>query len=126
MARSDRRIFNKKTNRKANPRVNRNSDQPVQKKINKQVVKRLYRKEPISSFLIVVGLLELVIGGVDGEWSLFSLGLGLVLGAVFVRWSQIRKRRREVEKILPRRYLPPSDGSQPLPYLDLANDEQRR
>lgn len=88
---------------------------------NRKFFKTLYRKEPISSFLVVVGLMEVVIGGVDEQWSLFSLGLGLVLGAMVVRSSQLRKRQREVEKMMPRRYLPPGRIPQPLPRL--VNDQ---
>ena len=80
--------------------------------------KRLYQKEPISSFLIVLGLIQVVIGGVDYQWNLFSLGLGLVLGAFVVRWSQMRKHRIERDKVLPRRYLSPSKTPQPLPRWD--------
>ncbi|OKH18426.1 hypothetical protein [[Limnothrix rosea] IAM M-220] len=85
---------------------------------HKKFFTRIYRKEPISSFLIVMGLIQLVIGGVDSQWNLFSLGSGLVLGAFFVRWSQIRKRRMESERVLPRRYLPPSETPSPLPHWD--------
>ena len=84
----------------------------------KKFFKRIYQKEPISSFLIVMGLIQLVIGGVDSQWNLFSLGSGLVLGAFVVRWSQIRKRRLESERVLPRRYLPPSEAPRPLPRWD--------
>ncbi|AFY37782.1 hypothetical protein Lepto7376_1438 [[Leptolyngbya] sp. PCC 7376] len=81
-------------------------------------LKRIYQKEPISSFLIVMGLIQLVIGGVDSQWNLFSLGFGLVLGAFFVRWSQTRKHRLESERVLPRRYLSPSKSPRPLPRWD--------
>ena len=83
--------------------------------------KRIYQKEPISSFLIVLGLIQVVIGGVDCKWNLFSLGLGLVLGAFVVRWSQVRKYRVDREKILPRRYLSSSKTVQPLPRWNEAD-----
>ena len=81
--------------------------------------KRLYQKEPISSFLIVCGLMQVVIGGVDYQWNLFSLGLGLVMGAFVVRWSQTRKHRIERNKVLPRRYLYTLDQ---LPNLLLGQE----
>lgn len=88
--------------------------------------KRIYQKEPISSFLIVLGLIQVVIGGVDCKWNLFSLGLGLVLGAFVVRWSQVRKYRLDREKVMPRRYLSSSRTSQPLPRWDAGSwDEER-
>lgn len=92
-------------------------------RFNRQTFKRLYRKEPISSFLIVMGLIEVMIGGADEHWSLFSLGLGLVLGAFFVRWSQLRKARLEYQKVLSRRYLPSSEANLPLPRL--VNEKSR-
>ena len=85
---------------------------------NSKFFRRIYRKEPISSFLIVMGLIQLVIGGVDSQWSLFSLGFGVVIGAFVVQWSQGRKYRLERERILPRRYLAPSEASRPLPRWD--------
>jgi hypothetical protein len=94
--------------------------------------KRLYNKEPISSFLLLVGIMEGLIGGVHGQWSLFSLGLGLVLGAFVVRRSQLQQARLDRNRVLPRRYLPPSQKpQQPLPPLGqlptkpLANNKRR-
>lgn len=93
-------------------------------RLDRRTFKRLYRKEPISSFLILMGVIELVIGGVDGQWSLFSLGLGLVLGAIAVRWSKGRKNRLESQRVLPRRYLPPSESvNAPLPQF--VKDQRR-
>jgi hypothetical protein len=84
----------------------------------KTTLKRLYNKEPLSSFLLLVGIMEGLIGGVHGQWSLFSLGLGLVLGAFVVRRSQLQKARLDANRVLPRRYLPPSQTpGQPLPPL---------
>ena len=85
---------------------------------NSKFFKRIYRKEPISSFLIVMGLIQLVIGGVDSQWSLFSLGFGVVIGAFVVRWSQGRKHRLQRERVSTRRYLAPSKGARPLPRWD--------
>ncbi|MGB2926253.1 MAG: hypothetical protein WBB82_13210 [Limnothrix sp.] len=91
---------------------------------NRQFFKKLYRKEPISSFLIMMGIMQVVIGGVDEQWNLFSLGLGLMLGAVVVRWSQIRKHKRSPAGAMSRRYLPPSESLQSLPKL--VNEQQQR
>jgi hypothetical protein len=92
-------------------------------RLNRRTVKRLYRKEPVSSFLIVMGLIEVVIGGVDEQWGLFAVGLGFVLGAIAVRWSRIRREPQDLQRVLPRRYLPPSEINVPLPRL--ANEKQR-
>lgn len=92
-------------------------------RFNRRTAKGLYRKEPISSFLIMMGLVEVVIGGVDEQWGLFTVGLGFVLGAIAVRWSRIRRNQGTTKQVLPRRYLPPSDVNAPLPQL--LNEKQR-
>ncbi|ACA98147.1 MULTISPECIES: hypothetical protein [Cyanophyceae] len=92
-------------------------------RFNRRTVKRLYRKEPVSSFLIVMGLIEVVIGGVDEHWGLFTIGLGFVLGAIAIRWSRIRRDQRDLNRVLPRRYLPPTEVNVPLPQL--MNERQR-
>lgn len=91
-------------------------------RFNRRTAKRLYRKEPISSFLIMMGLVEVVIGGVDEQWGLFTVGLGFVLGAIAIRWARIQKQG-ELNRVLPRRYLPPGDVNVPLPSL--AKEKQR-
>ena len=47
------------------------------------VLKRLYRKEPISSFIIIVGAVDAVLGGVNELGALMILGLltsGMAIG----------------------------------------------
>ncbi|BAW95289.1 hypothetical protein NIES970_01920 [[Synechococcus] sp. NIES-970] len=92
-------------------------------RLNRRTVKRLYRKEPVSSFLIVMGLIEVVIGGVDEQWGLFVVGLGFVLGAIAIRWSRIRRDPQDFKQVLSRRYLPSSEMNVPLPHL--AREKQR-
>ena len=83
------------------------------------VLKRLYRKEPISSFLIVVGAVDAVIGGVNEVGTLMILGLltsGVSLG---YRWWCIQQAETKLEfKSKQQRYLAPSASSTPLPNLD--------
>ena len=40
-----------------------------------KLFKSTYRKEPISSFVVILGITDAVIGGVAGQISLFSIGL---------------------------------------------------
>jgi hypothetical protein len=90
------------------------------------VLKRLYRKEPISSFIIVVGAVDAVLGGVNEVGTLMILGLltsGLAIG---YRWwciqqaesrfdpAQAKQRQRKSKQL----YLPPSANRIPLPNLD--------
>ncbi|MBV5257740.1 hypothetical protein FLX56_04800 [Synechococcus moorigangaii CMS01] len=93
-------------------------------RFNRRTVKHLYRKEPISSFVILMGLVEVVIGGVDEQWGLFTVGLGFVLGAIAIRWSRIRRDQQEMQRVLPRRYLPPSEVSGNVPLPRLINEKQ--
>jgi hypothetical protein len=90
------------------------------------VLKRLYRKEPISSFLIVVGAVDAVIGGVNEIGTLMILGLLTSGISVGYRWwciqqaetrsdpSQSKQRHRKSKQL----YLPPSSARTPLPNLD--------
>ena len=82
------------------------------------VLKRLYRKEPISSFLIVVGAVDAVLGGVNGIGTLMILGLltsGLSLG---YRWWCIQQAETKLDFKSKQLYLPPSSNHNPLPNLD--------
>lgn len=76
-----------------------------------------YRKEPISSFILVVGAVNLVLGGVGQRWSLFSLGLVVAMIAVGLRWWQGQKSTAIASKHQPQRFLPPSSSRPPLPML---------
>jgi len=87
-------------------------------------IKVAYRKEPISSFILIVGAVDAVIGGVGGRWSLLSVGLTMVFVAALVRWLQIQKSQEEIAKQPPRRYLPPSSSQTPLPLL--TSEKNRR
>jgi hypothetical protein len=44
-----------------------------------------YRREPISSFLLTLGAVDMVLGGLDDRWVLFSLGLSTVGVAIGIR-----------------------------------------
>ncbi len=46
----------------------------------------MYRKEPIPSFLVTIGLVNAIIGGLNDRTGLFSLGLATVGGAILWRW----------------------------------------
>ncbi len=51
----------------------------------KPISKLFYRREPISSFLLTLGAVDMVLGGLDDRWVLFSLGLSTVGVAIGVR-----------------------------------------
>jgi hypothetical protein len=52
---------------------------------SKPIGKLFYRREPISSFLLTLGAVDMVLGGLDDRWVLFSLGLSTVGLAIGVR-----------------------------------------
>jgi hypothetical protein len=82
------------------------------------VLKRIYRKEPISSFLIVVGAVDAVLGGVNEIGTLMILGLltsGLSIG---YRWWCIQQAETRQDLKSKQLYLPPSSNRNPLPNLD--------
>lgn len=78
----------------------------------------VYRKEPISGFILILGLTDAVIGGVGGRWSLFSVGITIALLALLARWRQLPKRATEAVASKPVRSLLPPHSSRPeLPLL---------
>ena len=82
-----------------------------------KLFKSTYRKEPISSFMVILGITDAVIGGMGGQISLFSIGLLVIIGGILVRRSQTRKFQA-ISARRPARYrLPPSSSRQPLPLL---------
>ncbi|NEO25728.1 MAG: hypothetical protein F6K03_02210 [Kamptonema sp. SIO4C4] len=79
-----------------------------------------YRKDPISSFILTVGLVDAVLGGVGEYWTLFGLG-GVTIGtAIAWRWLQ-NPPPLPPGKESPKGYLPPA---MPLPHL--TKEKQRK
>jgi hypothetical protein len=83
-----------------------------------------YRKEPISSFILIVGSVDAVIGGIGQRWSLLSIGITLALIAVVLRVLQTQKNQTATVKSTARYVLPPSTSRPPLPLL--VNDKTNR
>ena len=76
-----------------------------------------YRKEPISSFILIMGVVDGILGGFNHSWTLVSFGLLLLVTSATVRWLQVQKTENSISQQSPRRYLPPSEGQTPLPIL---------
>ena len=82
-----------------------------------KLFKSTYRKEPISSFVVVFGVTDAAIGGFGGQVSPFSIGLLVTIAGIVVRWLQIRKFQA-IRTTRPARYrLSPGSSRQPLPLL---------
>jgi len=89
-------------------------------------LKSAYRKEPLPSFLITIGVVDAVIGGLDDRWSLFTFGLGTVGIAIALRWWLIQQRCPEPPQPVPQRYLPSSSSRSPLPMLTNSKKNPRQ
>lgn len=76
-----------------------------------------YRKEPISGFILILGAVDAVIGGVGGRWTLLSFGLVMVLSGALLRWYKVQKAESVVGEKPARYFLPPSQSRPPLPLL---------
>jgi hypothetical protein len=87
-------------------------------------LKVAYRKEPISSFILIVGAVDAVIGGVGSRWSLLSFGVMMVVLAALLRWWQTQKAQATFSEETARHYLPPSSSRAPLPML--TSEKHRR
>jgi hypothetical protein len=81
------------------------------------VLKRLYRKEPVSSFILIFGAVDAVIGGVNEIGTLMILGLLTSGAAIGYRWWCIRQAESESDRKSRQLYLPSSERT-PLPNLD--------
>ena len=82
-------------------------------------LKRLYRKEPISSFIIIVGAVDAVLGGVNEAGTLMILGLLTSGMAIGYRWWCIQQSETGAERKSKQLYLPSADlNRSPLPDLD--------
>jgi hypothetical protein len=82
------------------------------------VLKRLYRKEPISSFIIIIGGVDAVIGGVNELGTLMILGLLTSGMAIGYRWWCIQQAETKLDRKSKQLSLPPAANRAPLPNLD--------
>ncbi|MEQ9368563.1 MAG: hypothetical protein RIG63_05955 [Coleofasciculus chthonoplastes F3-SA18-01] len=88
--------------------------------------KLAYRKEPISSFIVTVGAVDAVIGGVGERWSLLTFGLMMVMLAIGLRWWQSQRRQTELAEQPVTHYLPSSPSRPPLPMLSTSKRHPHR
>ncbi len=80
-------------------------------------LKVAYRKEPISSFVVIVGSVDAVIGGVGESWSLLSFGVMMVMLAIILRWWQSQRKESQLAEQPVTRFLPPASSRPPLPLM---------
>ncbi len=82
-------------------------------------LKSTYRREPITSFVITMALMELMIGGFEQEWSLLGLAGVMVVGAIVIRYRQGNRQEMRSPDLNQRTeyYLPPASSRPILPRL---------
>lgn len=83
-----------------------------------RILKSAYRREPIVSFVVTIGTVDAVIGGVGSSLSLLSFGLGSVGVALILRWWLLQRAKIEQPEAAPEYYLPPSSSRPALPKLN--------
>ena len=91
-----------------------------------RILKSAYRKEPISSFIVIVGAVDAVIGGVGERWSLLSFGIMMVMFAIALRWWQSQRREAELAEQPVTHFLPPSSSRPALPMLSTTKRKPHR
>lgn len=89
-----------------------------------KILKSAYRREPISSFIVIVGAVDAVIGGFGERWSLLTFGLMMVVLAVAFRWWQTQQKESELAEQPVTHFLPPGSSRPALPILS-TNKRQR-
>lgn len=91
-----------------------------------RILKSAYRKEPISSFIIIVGAVDAVIGGVGEHWSLLTFGLTMVVLAAAVRWWQTQRKETSLAEQPVTHFLPPTSSRPALPMLNATKRQPPR
>ncbi len=84
-------------------------------------LKSAYRKEPLISVLITMGVVDALIGGFDDKWSLFAFGLGTAGVTLLLKlWLRQQRRPLPAEEPVVQHYLPSRSSSSTLPMLTIA------
>ncbi|MFM5889369.1 MAG: hypothetical protein ACKOQS_13945 [Dolichospermum sp.] len=83
-------------------------------------LKSAYRKEPIVSVLLTVGVIDALIGGLDDSWSLFTFGLATAGVAFAFKLWRVQQRPSLPEEFVVQHYLPPQSSTAPLPVLKIS------
>ncbi len=84
-----------------------------------RVLRVAYRRDPIPSFLVTMGVADIALGGLSSHGGLLILGLLIAGGALGMKWIQGQRRNDLFTEPLPQRYLPPSPSQTELPMLSI-------
>jgi hypothetical protein len=87
-----------------------------------RIVKSAYRKEPLITILITMGIVDALIGGLDDSWALFIFGLGTAGTALIIRWLRIKQSPtlQEPEVPVKQLYLTSHSSNSSLPMLSIS------
>lgn len=85
-----------------------------------RLLRSAYRKEPITSFVVTVGVVDAAIGGMGASGSLLAFGLGTAGVAMALRWWQFYRSGAEQTAPAPEYYLPPQSSRPQLPVLNVS------
>lgn len=83
-------------------------------------LKSAYRKEPLISVLITIGVVDALIGGFDDKWSLFAFGLGTAGMTLLFKFWRSQQRRPITDEPVVQHYLPSHSSSPTLPMLSIS------
>jgi hypothetical protein len=84
-------------------------------------LKSTYRREPISSFLFIVGGVDAAMGGLSGHGGLAFLGLVTLGGAVTLRWWQLQRLNNTLQPERVAQFaLPPQSSRPQVPMLSIS------
>ncbi|AFZ60151.1 hypothetical protein H6G54_08750 [Anabaena cylindrica FACHB-243] len=89
-------------------------------------LKSAYRKEPIISALITMGVVDALIGGLDDSWSLFAFGLGTTGIALAFKLWRMQQRPPLPDEPVVQHYLPSNSSSPPLPIMTVSKKKPRQ
>lgn len=82
-----------------------------------RVLKSAYRREPITSFAVTIGAVDVAIGSLGASGPLLIFGLGTLGTAIALRWWQSHKHTVNHSSSAPEYYLPSSSSRTQLPML---------
>jgi hypothetical protein len=83
-----------------------------------------FRREPISSFLLIVGGVDLAIGGFSGSGGLAFLGLMMTGGALGLRWWQMQRVQKSMQpEQVAQLSLPPQSSQSQMPMLSIRKQQ---
>ncbi len=81
-------------------------------------IKSSYRKEPLITVLITMGVVDALIGGLNDSWSLFGFGVCAAGLTLSYKWWRVLQRRPFPEEPVIQHYLPSRSSNSALPTLN--------